>query len=247
MLSMVGIASFFIDWKSGLCAAAGIAAVYFFQKLSGYRFLFPIIGVMLVSVYFLTQLLNIELVLVIASLLFQPFIFFVKPCYEEYKNPSDFEIFYWDKRKIKCLVTLEDSDYKGYMLNPRSYVKEFPSARIKTVTFTGNTMTIAVDNLLIRPKELSSDDVLLIRGYMDEDFPDLLQNTEAVRENIRIENRFYWHKLIIFSPVFIGGMIIYFFADNGRNKPLTYTCLLLMIISCFLIYYILRKKIKNNN
>lgn len=139
------------------------------------------------------------------------------------------------------MVTMENSDYKGYMLDPKSYVKEFPSAKIKAFSFAEKSMMIAVGDLLIRPKELSHEDLYLIQEYVYQYFPDLLQNEEVIRENSGKENLFYLHKLMIFSPILILGIGIYFLADNGKDQLLTCIFLILMVVLPVIIYSILRK------
>ena len=241
ILSLTGIISVFTNWKSGLCAAGAVIFIYFFQKVFGYKYLLLGIAAIVAAIYWLGQVLNIEFAFFALTLVFLPFIFFVKPCYDEYKKSSDFEVFYLDKRKIKCVVTLDGSDYKGYMLNPKSYVKEFPSVKIKAFSFAEKNMMVAVGDLLIRPKELSHEDLFLIQEYVHQYFPDLLQNREVIRENNKKENLFYLHKLMIFSPIFILGIGIYLFADNGKDQLLTYTLLILMVALPAIIYSILRK------
>ncbi len=242
VLSLTGILSVFTNLKSGLCAAGALTLVCLFQKISGNRYLLWAVAVIFAVAYWLGQmLLDIEFAFFAVTSLFLSFIFFIKPCYGEYKKASDFEVFYFDKRKLRCLVTMADSDYKGYMFDPKNYLKEFSSSSVKAVSFTGKSMTIAVGDLLVRPKELSPDDLHLIRDYVQQYFPDLLQNTGVMDENRRKENRFYLNKLIIFSPVPVLGVVIVFFADNGRNLPLTCACLALMVLFPIIIHNILRK------
>ncbi|MGU3376102.1 hypothetical protein [Chryseobacterium sp. M5A1_1a] len=242
LFSALGFIEVFINWKSWLCAACIVLLIGFLWKKTNKKFLFLMAGVIIAGVCYFSEELDIDILETLVTLLFLPFLFFIKPYYQTYKKVTDFEVFYLDHKQLRCLVTLEDSDYKGYALNPKNYLKKYSFQQIKAIKFDKQNLTIAIDNLLIHPRELTSTDLNLIHGYIQQYFPDLLKNEQTIAENSRKDNQYYLKKLLIFSPVILLAPVIYFFGDNGKNSMITIPCLLLMVICPLIIYKILNTK-----
>lgn len=242
LFSLLGILGIFFNWQSWLFAAFIIITIYFSWNKINKVLVFIIGGLFIIAACYLRQELEIDIFGLFMTLLFLPFIFLIKPYYLSYKNEKDFEIFYLDHKQLRCVATKENSEYKDYALNPRNYLKKYSFQQIKAVQFHKRYLIIAIDQVLIRPKELTSADLELIYSYITDHFPHLLKKEEAMEENFRNENQFYIHKFLIFSPVIVLALIIYFFGDNGRNLRVSYSCIILMMICPLIIYKVLNRK-----
>lgn len=242
LFSLLGISDIFLNWQSWICAVFIIISFYFSWNKINKVLLFFISGLFLITAWYFREELGIDILGLLITLLFFPFIFFIKPYYLEYKNAKDFEVFYLDHKQLRCLTTQENSEYKDYALNPRNYLKKYSFQQIKAVQFHKRHLIIAIDQILIRPKELTKTDFELIYSYIKHHFPHLLKKEETITENLKSENQFYLHKFLIFSPVILLALIIYFFGDNGKNLLVSYSCIGLMVICPFIIYKILNER-----
>ncbi|SIT25108.1 hypothetical protein SAMN05421786_11451 [Chryseobacterium ureilyticum] len=242
LFSLLGILGVFLNWQSWVCAAFIVISFSVSWNKINKVLLFFIGGLFLILAGYFRKELGIDIFGLFITLLFFPFIFFIKPYYLEYKNAKDFEVFYLDHKQLRCLTTQENSEYKDYALNPRNYLKRYSFQQIKAVQFHKRHLIIAIDQVLIRPKELTSTDLELIYSYIKLNCPHLLKNEKTIAENFKIENQFYLHKFLIFSPVIVLAPVIYFFGDNGRNVMVSYSCIVLMIICPFVIYKVLNRK-----
>ncbi len=100
---------------------------------------------------------------------------------------------------------------------------------------------IAINEDIVTPKELTKENINEIYHFIQNNYPHLLNREEAINENVRVENNFYLQLLIIISPIVVFSLFIYFFADNGRNTPLTFAFIGLMILLPILISKFLKK------
>jgi len=244
LFSLMGLMGLIIDWKSGLCGIVFVALLYLIYRIVQFQYFIWFIISSLIAAYFLSEWLEIAFLQLVITSVCISFIFLIKPYYNDYIKPDDFEIFYLDRKQLRCLATFEDGDYKGYAINPKNYLKRYETVQIKGITCVKNHITIAVGDLLVRPRELSVDDVDQIWDYLNIHFPTMLDQKDDMQRNKLKENRYYMHKFFIFSPVIILAPIIYFFGNNGSDKRFTYCCLLLMILLPIIISKSLRKKNK---
>lgn len=236
----LGVMGTILNWRQGIASAGIITLVYLLQKIfkTKWEILAVIALLSIISMAYIFDFSFIEVLLTTAGF---SFVFFLKSSYQEMKTKESFELFYLDKKKLKCLSTNHDADYKGYALNPRGFLKTYNTEFIKSFHFKGNHLLISIGNEIIRPRELNPNELEEIKEFISINFPHLLENEEFYRDNLNAESRFYLHKLIIFSPILILGLVIYFFADNGRNEPITYLCLGLMVLLPFILFKILKK------
>lgn len=240
ILFSLGIFGAILNWRHGVAAVGIITFVYFIEKI--FQEKWEILSVIaFLEIIFLSYLFDFSFIEVLLTTVGFSFVFFLKSSYKEMKTKDSFELFYLDKKKLKCLSTHHDADYKAYALHPKGFLKTYDTAFIKSFNFKGNYLLINIGNEIIRPRELNPNDLEKIKEFVSINFSYLLENEEIFRDNLKVENRFYLHKLIIFLPVLILGIIIYFFADNGRNESITYLCLGLMIVLPYILFKILKR------
>lgn len=239
-LIVFGIIGTVVNWRNGVSAALVMGLVYLLQKYFRVNW-WLMMGIALGGLIGFSYGWDLFLGELLITAIGFSFVFFFKSSLAEMKENDLVEIFYLDSQKLKCLST-NDNDYKGYALNPKGFLKTFDSKFIKSFNMKGNHLLISIGDEIIRPRELNKDNLEEIKEFISINFPDLWENDEVYRENLKNENRFYLHKFLIVSPVLAFSLIIYFWADNGRNAPLTYLFFALMILSCYFMYWLLRKK-----
>ena len=240
LFCFLGIMGIFINWRAGLCAVAILGVAYFLLKnnilkITAVHF-FVALGI-IGCCYFL----NLDFIEIFLTTIFLSFLFFLKPLYASTKENMDFELFFFDKKNLKCLAT-EDNYYKGYALNPKDYLKTYLVKDIDLFTFQGKCLLVHIGGKIIRPRELTINEITEINLFITQYFPDLLSNKSVFKENLKAENKFYLHKFLICSPIIILSTVIYFFCENGRDKMITYVCMVLMLILPIIIYRILKPK-----
>ncbi|MGE8427666.1 MAG: hypothetical protein ACN6O7_07305 [Sphingobacterium sp.] len=136
-----------------------------------------------------------------------------------------------------CCLCPENSDYKGYALNPMGYKKRFQMADICSVQRDRKDLLIVLKEQIVRPRELRQGEIERILAYFRKNRADLIHavDTERIRQE---EDRVYWIKLIVVAlPCLLAGCAIYIFADNGRNSLIS-VCI---IITAILLAVILLK------
>jgi hypothetical protein len=239
MLFSLGVMGAILNWQQGIAAAGIIIIIYSVKSVLKVKWnVLAIIGLLgITSLCYIFDFSFIEVLLTTAGLSFG---LFLKSSLKEIKARESFELFYLDSKKLKCLST-NDADYKGYALDPKNFLKTYDAAFIKSIIFKENYLLIAIGNDIIRPRELNQNDLKEIQAFVSAHFPHLLEKEEMYQENLKSENRFYLHKLLLFLPIVILGLMIYFFADNGRHQPLAYWCLGLMVVVPFILFKILKK------
>lgn len=242
MFSILGVIGIIIDWKSGLSGLALVTVLYLVHNFVRFNYFLYFIGLAFVAMYMLSEWQDIEFLQIVLSSIFLTFLFFIKSCYKDYVALDSFEIFYLDSKELRCLSTENDNDYKGYALNPKSYLKKYNTSEISAILCNGKIITIAIDDLLVRPRALKAIDVEQISDFVKINFPDLLKREELIEKNLNKENQYYLYKLYIFSPVIILALIIYFFGNNGKDHILTICCLILMVILPVVISKFLGRK-----
>lgn len=101
----------------------------------------------------------------------------------------------------------------------------------------GKSLLIALKERIIRPRELHADEIEMILAYFRKNKPAVLAAvaTKSIRKE---EDRVYWVKFIVIGiPCILGGLSLYFWADNGRNTVVT----ILSIVSAIVLGIILLK------
>lgn len=230
MFSLLGIIGILIDWKSGLSGLALVTVLYLVHSFVKFNYFLFFIGLSFVAIYLLSEWQDIEFLQIVLSSIFLTFLFFIKSSYQTYKAIDSFEIFYLDSKELHCLSTENDADYKGYALDPRSYLKKYAAEKISAISFKTKDMTIAIDDLLIRPRALTTIDLEQIYDFVKINYPNLLNRDEFIQQNLSKENQYYIHNIYIFSPILVLALVIYFFGNNGKDHILTLCCLILMVI-----------------
>lgn len=239
LLFLLGVMGFVLNWRQGVLAIGIIVLVYFLRKI--FQMKWSILTVIaLVGIALLSHFLDLSFIEILLTTAGLSFIFFLKTSYEELKVEDEFELFFLDNKKLKCLST-KDNDYKGYALNPKGFLKTYDTKFIQSFHFKGKNLMISIGNEIIRPRELNPNELKSVQTFVAQNFPELLEIKEIYQENLKKENRFYLHKFIIISPILMLSLVIYFFGDIGRNAPLTYTCLALMVLLPYVLFRIYRK------
>ncbi len=236
----LGIMGIFLNWKIGLCSISILAIAYLLLKNDILK-ITPVIFIVLLSAFGVYHFLDLDFLEVMLTTLFLSVAFFLKPLYEVTKEDNEFELFFLDKENLRCLVK-KDNYYNGYAFNPKGYLKNYCTKNIKSITFQGKHLSISIGGRIIRPRELTIENIQKINLFVQQHLPDLWNNEIVFKESLKAENKFYLNKLFISSPVIILSAVIYFFGDNGRDKVLTYICLILMIVLPLIIYRMLRQR-----
>ena len=206
----------------------------------------------LIFIYILSMVLisfipKIELVEVFATSLFLSPLFFYNSIYQNFKDlkkDDTFEVFSLNFKTLKCLHT-EDNDYKSYALNPKQFLKTLSVSDINSFVFRNNNLLILTKNGIIRPKELSPQNLNEINTFIKENFPYKLNIETEYQNALKAENSVYLSKFLLTIPIIAVCLVIYFFGDNGRNQMVSYGSILVLIL--FYIFLIVRIKTKKIN
>lgn len=236
----LGIMGVFLNWKVGLCSIAILGSAYFLLE-NDILNITAVICIAFLALFGFCYFLELHFVEIFLTTVSLSFSFGLKPIYESTKENTDFELFFFDEKNLKCLAT-EDHDYKGYALNPKDYLKTYLTKDIDSFTFRGKNLAVNIGGKIIRQRELNVENLAEINIFVTQHFPDLLTNESAFKENLEAENKFYLHKFLIFSPILILSAVICFFGENGRNEMVTYVCIILMLILPMIIYKIIKSK-----
>ncbi|MFD2969112.1 hypothetical protein [Sphingobacterium bambusae] len=242
VLFLLGVVGIVVDWKSGGTAAILVVLLYLLQRGHSTKRLLWLVGLAVFALYLISCVLPVDLLIAFVTALFLPFGFFLRSALKAYRAIHTVDVFYWDNKQLHCLVMLNDSDYKGYALNPEAYRKTYRSDQVTAVKVLKNNLLISVGDLLIRPLELTKDEVASVLDFVQRQFPQLLSQEAVLEAKIDEENRRYKQKIIPMVPIVLVAVLIYFFADNGRNQPLTYAGLALMLALPVVITILSRKK-----
>lgn len=239
ILALLGI---IYNWRNGIALLLIFLLIFLNQKFQP-RFSFLII-VYILSMVLISLIPEIELVEVIATSLFLSPLFFYDSIYQSFKDlrkDDIFEVFSLDFKTLKCLHT-EDNDYKSYALNPKQFLKTFRVIDINSFVFKNNNLLILTKNGIIRPRELSPQNLNEINTFLKENFPDKLNIETEYQNALKAENSVYLSKFLLTIPIIVVSLAIYFFGDNGRDHLVTYSSILILIL--IYIFLIVRIKIK---
>lgn len=239
ILALLGI---FYNWRNGI-AFALIFLLIFLNKKFRLSLLFLIL-VYIASIVLVSFVPKVEWVEVVATTLFLSPIFFYGVIYQNFKDlgkDETFEIFALDLKTVKCLHT-EDNDYRSYALNPKQFLKTIRLSDINSFIFNKHHLLILTKNGIIKPRELGPEKLDEIKIYLKENLPEKLNIETDYHNTLNAENSKYISKFLFVIPIVVVFLVIYFFGDNGRNRLVSYSFILIAII----IYTILifRTKIK---
>lgn len=165
----------------------------------------------------------------------------LKPTYKDSKEDNEFEVFFLNNKELRYLEP-NNFRYKGYALNPKAYKKAIPTNSIQAFTFERKYVMISAGNEIIRPRELTIENIQEINLFVKDNFPYLLENEQIFKRNLKIENKLFINKFLLSSPFIIFSIAIYFFADNGKDKTLTIIFIICMFALLFIIYIVLKRK-----
>jgi len=231
LFSIFGIVSIFWDWKASIAPVICVIIFYLLQRKIDFwsNLIWFIIGFLALS-FSLSWIFSLTFgILIFQCLLLAA----IKPAidvWKETKREYSDVIFSMSSDYFVCLCP-ENSDYKGYAMNPMGYKKRFPMADIVSVQRDGKTLLIALKEKIIRPRELRGDEIEMILTYLKKNKAAVLAavETKIIRKE---EDRVYWVKLIVIAvPCVLAGLSLYFWADNGRNTRVT---ILIIVAALFL-------------
>jgi hypothetical protein len=238
--SILGIVSIFWDWKAGIAPIICLVVFYLIQRKIGFwANVLWFIVVFLVLSFSLSWIFNLSFgIFVFQCLLLAA----IKPAivlWKETKQEHIDVIFAMSPEYFVCLSP-DNSDYKGYAMNPMGYKKRFPMSAVISVQRDGKNLLFALQQEIVRPRELRSDEIEIILEYFRKNRPAILAavETKIIRKE---EDRIYWVKLVVIGvPCIFAGLSIYFFADNGSNTLVT----ILSLVAALILGLILLKIIK---
>lgn len=174
---LLGIFSVFLNWKAFLCALVLVSIFYSLKKFAfQYSFAKTVAVVLLIIIAYLilvSVVLSVSIWETLLIAFFLSFFFLVRNAYEDSRTASNFEVFLINGTHLKCIAT-KTSDYKGYALNPKGYVKWFTLQEITGLHFSEKYLTVILDTQRIYPRELNSADLISIYDYCLLRFPKLI-------------------------------------------------------------------------
>ena len=144
------------------------------------------------------------------------------------------EVFFINTSVLRCISVQVPS--RHYALNRFDYIKTLSIKDIKSIYFKKNKIEIAFKNSIHIPMELNQNDRESIRKFVQLNLPNLYNN-QSVLENRNNENKkiiYYLLPLIVLMMTL--GVVIATIGENGRNKPITYTCIVFIIILYIFAY-----------
>lgn len=239
MFILLGIGGIVLNWKTGLYSISTIILIYLVQRRIVVQFyLLAILLIIFISAS--TYFFNVDFIEMLLTTLFLSSLFFVKPLLQKQKDIDPFEIFYLDEQTLNC-VAIKHYEYKRYALDPKSYLKKYPTKNINSLTIKGKNLLLSIGDEIIRPKELTAGNIKEIVHFIETNLPHLLNNESEFNKNIEVENKLYLFRILIFSPVLILSFCIFYFADNGKHQPLTLLFISLMIILPVIIYKVIKR------
>jgi len=237
LFSILGMVSIFWDWKASIAPIICVISFYLLQRKIDFwsNVIWFIIGFLGLS-FSLSWIFGLSFGLFIFQCLL---LVAIKPAIDIWKETrrEHTDVIFSLNSEFFVSLCPENSDYKGYAMNPMGYKKRFPMADIVSVQRDGNSLLIALKQKIIRPRELHVDEIEMILAYFKENRADVLAavETKSIR---REEDRVYWVKLIVIGvPCILGGLSLYFWADNGRNTLVT----ILSIVAALFLGVILLK------
>lgn len=236
---VLGIGGIVLNWKIGVCSIITILLIFLVQSRIVLQFyLLAILVIILSSAsnYFF----DVDFVETLLTTVFLSSVLFLKPLLKKQKDIDSFEIFYLDEKSLKCLA-IKHHEYKGYVFDPKSYLKKYPTKNINSLIIKGQDLLLSVGEEIVRPKELTAENIKEITLFVENNLPHLLNNENGFNRNVEAENKLYLFRILIFSPVLILSFFIFFFTDNGKNQPLTLLLISLMIILPVIIYKVIKR------
>lgn len=241
LFSILGIVSIFWDWKSSIAPIICVIVFYLLQrKIDFWSNVIWFIIVFLALSFSLSWIFSLSFGIFIFQCLLLTAIKPAIDVWKETRREHSDVIFSMNSEYFVCLCP-ENSDYKGYAVNPMGYKKRFPMADIISVQRDDKTLLIALKERIIRPRELRADEIEMILTYFKTNRAAVLAavETKTIRKE---EDRVYWVKFIVIAvPCILGGLSLYFWADNGRNTLVT-----ILSIAVALFLGIILLKITNN-
>lgn len=243
LLSLLLILALVLNVKSALFAFGTVGLVWLLKSKMHIRMnIYLAVILLFAAMIFLSYILHIDFPSYLLTTLVTPVVLLSGSAYFFPAAESSEEIFYIDRGQLKCLAT-KDNDYKAYALNPFSFYRSFDTQHIKGIVFGDNDMRININDELILPRELDKDDLLKIREFVEQHFEHLVLQP-AMEEAYKSQNQLYLLKLLLVVLLILSGMAIYFFADNGRDTPLTWILMAVaaLLIIGILIFFNIQKK-----
>ena len=232
-----------ISWKEGLAALGSMLILLFLNKtiLScesnsslhhsllknglNYKLYIQLIFIFAVSIAF-SYFFDIEFIFIILLIVFYALTALLLSGLKRDITKND-EVFILNNQYLTC-IHAESSEYKGYALNPLHYKKTFQFVQIQSIGFKGQHILIAVTDGLIVPRELIRDDVLKIRNFIEQNHPHLI-NDQNMQPYIQDRNHWDLIKLLAGGIFILAATVIYFLADNGRDRFKTVLCIVVML------------------
>lgn len=170
-LSVAAVSMAIIEWKSGIPAVICSALFFVLNKLFFEKFILIIVTT-LTLIILASFMFDFSTMMCIANCVLLSFVYFFVETIKNLKAKTTDIIFEINPHFIKCLST-KFSDYKGYSLNPSSYLKTFPLKHIKSVTIKKKFLQFTFENETITPRELTHQEVLDIYEFVRKKFPQL--------------------------------------------------------------------------
>lgn len=230
LISLLGIFSIFLDWKSSIAPLICMVLTYFLnRKVLILRYLkWFFIGLIFLALL-LSWLLQLSFWMFVLQFLALTCILGVISSVNTIRDDRRDIIFSLNADNFSCLCP-GSNDYKGYALNPMRYKKSFKTADIEIIQQDKNGLLIGVKEEILRPRELTASEIAQILAYFKTNDIELIAAI-ASSHIYREERTLVWGKILVFGiPCSLGGLSIYFLGDNGRNIIVSAISILLAIL-----------------
>lgn len=234
---LLGIMIFISDWKTGIFSVVSniLIGLLFRKMLLKWNFkiliIISLVFIVLICLFFEVEIFIYLLIMFLLSPILYLLLFPISDWRGIFLNKNikeSSEVFFINTSVLKCISVQVPS--RRYALNHFDYIKTLYIKDIKSIYFKKNKIEIAYKNSIHIPMELNQNDRESIRKFVQLNLPNLYNN-QSVLENRKNENKKVTHYLLpLIVLMMILGVVIATFGENGRNKPITYTCIVLMII-----------------
>jgi hypothetical protein len=230
LISLLGIFSIFLDWKSSIAPLICVVLTYFLNRkimiLNHLKWFF--IGLIFLALL-LSWLLQLSFWMFILQFLALTCILGVISSVNTIQDDHSNIIFSLNADNFSCLCP-GSNDYKGYALNRMEYKKYFKTADIEIIQQDKSGLLIVVKGEILRPRELTAPEIAQILAYFKTNDIELVEAI-ASPNNYREERTLVGVKILVFGiPCSLGALLIYFLGDNGRNIVVSAISILLAIL-----------------